>query len=320
MQYAALTGTDLPVSAVALGLANIGVRYSESDGLELLDAFRAAGGTFLDTAAVYSDWHPGETRRSERILGDWLQSRRCRSEMVIATKGGHPSLQNPGPSRLTRADLTDDLDGSLQALRIDCIDLYYLHRDDPSLDVDDILSTLEILVKEGKIRFYACSNWTASRMAEAEAAAAAHGWTGFRANQMLWSYGSRHMVPPADTTLVRMDGAMHAYHRRTQLAAVPYTSQAQGFFTKRIRQGADPALENSPYATPANEERCQALELLSQKTGVSPTALVLGFLLAQPFPTIPIVGCRTIQQLEASLEALSLGDDSLQALRHLADW
>ncbi len=319
MQYKTITGTDLRVSAVALGLANIGVRYSEPAGFKLLDAFKAAGGTFLDTAAVYSDWQPGETRRSERILGDWLQSRRCRKEMIIATKGGHPHLQNMGKSRLSRRELTEDVGGSLQSLQIDCIDLYYLHRDDPAIPAEDILATLETFVKEGKIRWYACSNWTTNRIAEAASAADTHGWTGFRANQMLWNFGSRHMTPPADPTLVRMDASMHAYHKETQLTAIPFTSQAQGFFSKLVSETDDTPLD-TPYATPDNKRRFDELQTLSPQTKASSAALVLGFLIAQPFPTIPIVGCRTIGQLQDSLTALSLNEDSLRALRDIADW
>jgi aryl-alcohol dehydrogenase-like predicted oxidoreductase len=308
---------------LALGTAQLGIRGGVRLAFALLDAFVERGGTRIDTARVYSDWVPGETGRSERIIGDWMQKRGNRGRVLIATKGGHPPLRDMGRSRLSPQEIRSDLEASLRALRTDAIDVYYVHRDDPGRPAGEIVEALEDFAREGLIRAYACSNWTAGRIREGMAWAREHGCRGFSESQVLWNIGSRAMKPPADRTMKVMDDELLALHRTTDLAAAAYSSQAGGFFSRldagggrlRIR------LRASPYATPANLRLGGVLSQTARELGRPISHLVLAWLLSREIPVLPIVGCRTLEQLEDSIAGagLHLGGDVAARLDAAAD-
>lgn len=308
MQTVPLPHAARRVSRLCLGLADIGVRYSEAEGFALLDAFRAAGGNFVDTARIYSDWVPGERQRSERILGDYLAARGDRDAWVVATKGCHMDLGAGATPRVTPQHLRADLEGSLRSLRVDCIDLYYLHRDDPTVPVEPLIDTLEACVRQGLIRAYGCSNWHAGRIRAAQAYARASGGRGFAANQMLWNLGSRAMRPPADPTLVAWDGPMAELQRTEPILAAPYAAQANGFFSKLLGEveGTDPGvLEGSPYHTDGNQRIAAGLGVLAHESGLPVSTLVLAYLFEQDFPVTPVIGPKSLAQLRSSLGALA---------------
>ena len=154
MQTFSLPNTDLAPSVLCLGGVPLGSALDERQSFAVLDAFVAHGGTFLDTAKVYADWLPGERSVSEKTLGRWLQQRKQRDRLVIATKGAHPELATMHKPRMTRQEIVADLEQSLRNLQTDVIDLYWLHRDDPQTPVAAILDTLEEQVRAGKIRAY----------------------------------------------------------------------------------------------------------------------------------------------------------------------
>ena len=172
-----IPNTSLAVFPICLGAASLGTESNRSDAFALLDAYTAAGGNFIDTARVYSDWIPGERQRSEKIIGEWISTRNNRTHIVLATKGAHPDLTHPIP-RVTPADIDADLTESLRHLRTEYIDLYWLHRDDPIQPVGPILDTLERHRRAGRIRAYGCSNWSAARITAAAQYATAAGIAG----------------------------------------------------------------------------------------------------------------------------------------------
>lgn len=132
MQLIHLPATALNVSPICLGTGEIGTRLDRNASFRLLDAYVDAGGNFLDTAHVYGDWVKDVERSiCEKTIGAWLQSRANRARIVLATKGGHPDLHTMNVPRLSRAEIIQDIDESLQFLQTDVIDLYWLHRDDP---------------------------------------------------------------------------------------------------------------------------------------------------------------------------------------------
>src|SRR3954470_479329 len=237
-----LPGTPLKVSPLCLGSVTFGNTITESESFALLDRFVAAGGNFIDTARIYSDWVPGEKHRSERIIGDWLAARRNRAELVIATKGAHPLIETPDTPRTAAAELREDLEGSLRTLRTDVIDLYWLHRDDPARPVEHFIDALNGFLREGKIRAFGASNWTAARLRRANNYARQSGQQGFAANQPFWSLGVAQSRPPSFTGYVKFDADAYRFHQETGLAVIPYTSQANGFFSKLARGDRD--LEN----------------------------------------------------------------------------
>lgn len=316
MQTRSIPGTDLSPSILALGTVPVGSTLGQTESFALLDRYLGAGGTFIDTARVYSDWLPGERNSSEKMIGRWLAARNNRSSIILATKGAHPPLDDMQRARMSRADITHDLEGSLRDLGTDHIDLYWLHRDDPAHPVEDVIDTLDDLANTGHIRHYGASNWTAGRIVAANAYARQTGKRPFVANQMMWSLAAPNPAGMLDDTLVEMDAPTLALHTRTGLTAVPYTSQANGFFSGRYERGV--ALPDSPAArsvqrlfyNDANFNRLERARDLAARLGWSPTRVILAYLRARPFPVFPIIGPRTLQQLDDSLPA---GDLTLDA-------
>jgi aryl-alcohol dehydrogenase-like predicted oxidoreductase len=303
----ALPGTGLTVSPLCLGGVPFGNTITEAESFALLDRFVALGGNFLDTARIYSDWVPGELRRSERILGDWLQARGNRSRLVIATKGAHPFIDSLRTPRTSAAEIRDDLEGSLRALRSEVIDLYWLHRDDATRPVEHFVDLLNVFLHEGKIRAFGGSNWSAARLRAANDYARKTGQWGFTANQPLWCLGSAQARPPADQGLAKFDRAAYDFHRETGLAVTPYTPQANGFFSKLAlpadRRPAD--LAQNAFHTPPNLAAAAVADRIARERGVPLSAIVLAYLWShRPFPVVPVVGCRTLAQLEEAVAAL----------------
>lgn len=306
MNRVLLPHTDLHVSPLCLGTALFGADIDDRTSFAMLDRFVENGGNFLDTARIYSDWLPGERHRSERVLGDWLRSRGNRDAVVLATKGAHPDLASPTVPRSSTREIREDLEGSLRSLGVDAIDLYWLHRDDPTRPVEHFIDLLDGFQREGLIRAFGASNWPADRLQAAHAYALRSGRPGFVANQPMWCLGSRPARPSSIPGLVRFDAAAHAFHAETGLAVIPYSSQANGYFTKiALPVEQRPAsLADHPFHTPANIAASAVVRDLAAARGVAPSAIVLAYLWSRPFPVVPIVGCRTLSQLEDSLHAI----------------
>ncbi len=321
MNRITLPATSLSVSPLCIGGAFFGVNPPERETLALLDHFAGAGGNFIDSARIYSDWVPGELRRSERVLGDWMKSHGRREELVISTKGAHPFIDSLDIPRTSSVEIQDDLDGSLSTLRTGHIDLYWLHRDNPHLPVEHFIELLNGFVRAGKIRHFGASNWSVARMREANAYAQKTGQQGFVANQPGWSLGCQHARPPQDPSLVRFDATADAFHRETGLTANPYSSQAGGFFTKLSlpadRRPAD--FEQNEFYTPINLATGKVVIEMAARHKVSPNAIVLAYLWsARSYPVVPIIGARSLAHLDDSIAATSL-TLTLEERRQLED-
>lgn len=306
MRTQTLPSTDLTVSEICLGTGEIGGTLDLAASFALLDRYIGAGGNFIDTAHVYNDWIPGERSRSEKMIGDWMKARGSREKIVLATKGGHhPVDGSPYVNRITPPEILLDLEESLANLGVDQVDLYWLHRDNTALPTGEILLTLEKAREQGKIRYYGASNWRAERLEEAADFAHRNGLPGFVADQMLWSAAVADANAIEDQTIVVMDETLFEYHRRTGLAALAYTSQANGLFAKMasgtLETTSPELLEQFPPQP--NRERYARIQQVVQDTGLTLTQVILGWLLSQPFVTIPIIGPKRLDHLEDSLTA-----------------
>lgn len=305
MNYTTIPKTELKPAAICLGSTHIGSAIDRDSSFELFDIYAEHGGNFIDTASVYANWLPGERNISEKTIGQWLKLRKNRAEIIIGTKGAHPELATMYIPRLSPAEIGSDLNDSLKNLQTEVIDLYWLHRDDPGRPVEEILETLNEQVKEGKIRYFGCSNWQTARIRAAQTYAAEHGLQSFVANQMMWSLAQTDPTGIKDKTIVGMDELMKQYHLETGLAAVPYSSQGNGLF-QRLAQGTLEQMDaqaRATYQVEENRQRFERIKHVAAATGLSVTEIVLGYLQSQPFTTIPIVGCRTKGQLQDSLRA-----------------
>jgi aryl-alcohol dehydrogenase-like predicted oxidoreductase len=307
MRYTAIPKTDLVPSVLCLGTGGAGANYDRAATFAMLDAFVEQGGNFVDTAHIYNDWIPGERSRSEKLLGAWMQERRSRSSVLLATKGAHPDLAHMQVGRLSPAEIAADLEESLRFLQVETVDLYWLHRDDRSRPVEEILETLAAQAQAGKLRYFGCSNWGLERIQAAVQYAAGQGVPGFVGVQNLWSLArpNPEAILRRDPTLAVMDDELWRYHRQTGLAAIPYTSQANGFFQKMDQGGeiALPAGLARQYLSPETRGRYQRLKALSQQTGLNTTQIGLGFLTSQPFATCPVIGPQSLAQLKDCLAA-----------------
>ncbi len=305
MKTLTIPNTDFSVSAVCLGTGSFGSSVTWDDAFKLLDAFVAAGGNFLDSARIYASWLPDGANASERTVGEWLSHSGLRGQITLATKGAHPDLNTMHISRLSPEDLRHDIEASLHYLQTDCIDLYWLHRDDRSIPVGEIIDALNVHLQAGQIRALGCSNWRVDRIRAANAYAQTHGLAGFVANQPLWSLAAPNREAISDKTLVLMDAEDVAFHRETGLAAIPYTSQAKGYFTK-LANGTLKDSDKRQYDSDLNRERARRGHELAARYGVSITAIALSYLMSQSFPTIPIIGPKTRAQLDDCLEFIDL--------------
>ena len=308
MRYAEFCGRQTAV--IALGTMDFGGRIEESRAREFMDAYVEIGGNFIDTARIYGDFARKIQGGSEQVIGRWMEDRRCRDSIVLGTKGGHPDPSDMHSGRLSRGEILDDMRRSLDNLRTDCVDIYWLHRDDPTRPVEDILESLTTLVEQGMTRYVGVSNWRTERIVEANASAARHGLVKLYANQPQFSLARQVVVE--DDTLCQMDSQTYAMHVKENLPCVCFSSQAKGFLSK-MDQGGEAILPDKArrrYLCEENLavfERCRAL---SAQTGLSVNAIALAFLTSQPFPTFPIAGVSKMEHIDALREA---GDAILTA-------
>ena len=299
MKKLTLPDSDLTVSAIGYGTADLGVGMTDGDVASLLGAFRDAGGTFVDTAHVYAFWTPAGAGSSECAIGRYLAANRW-DDVVVATKGGHPGL--PGYRTTDRwldpGRVHADIEDSLGRLRTDRIDLYYLHRDDLDLSVEEIIDMLNDEIRAGTIREIAASNWSVARIESANEYARKRGLHGFVASQVEWSLAYKRPAEPkprGDQTIVAQEQDIE-FHRRSGMPLCAYASTARGFFAQSSEDR--PGYDNDV----SRQRRVRARELAAQK-GCTPTQIALAWLMNQPFPCIPLTGTVNADHLSENLGA-----------------
>jgi aryl-alcohol dehydrogenase-like predicted oxidoreductase len=286
--------SDLSVLPLCLGGNVFGWTLDEKGSFAVLDAYAAAGGNFIDTADVYARWAPGNAGgESETIIGRWMASRGNRNDVVLATKVGAM-----GP--LNEQHIHPQIEASLARLRTDHIDLYYVHRDDPSTPLPDTLSVLDALVREGKVRHLAASNYSAERLREALDLSDAHDLAGFVALQPRYNLVERE----------GFEGDLLALCRERGLACLPYQALAGGFLSGKYRRGATITGPRSHEVAPHADERgwaaLEALEATARVRGASVAACALAWLGAQPTVAAPLASATSPGQLAELLSSLTL--------------
>lgn len=319
MRYRHLTRTELSVSSVCLGCADFGGSIDAAGAFDLLDRYVAGGGNFLDTAHFYGRWLPGGESVSELLIGRWMAARGNRDAIVVGTKGGHPEFSpgfetRPLRHRLSAAEIGADLESSLTHFRTDYIDLYWLHYDDPSRPVGDMIDALDAQVRRGNIRWFGLCNWSAARLREANAYCAVHDIRGFVASQVLWNLASHNRAALWVDGLQSMSGDMRSFHREHDIAAVPYSAQAGGFFSKYARsdfaEDARFARLRAWYMNPESARRAARVARYAAESGHEPSQIALACLINQPFTTVPIVGPKNAEQLQSCVAAADIALDA----------
>lgn len=305
---AKLGATDLDVFPICLGTNVFGWTADRDDTFAVLDAYLAAGGNFLDTADLYMANAPGNSGgESEALIGEWLRSRGTRDQVVIATKVG----MLPDRPGLSAQNIRAAAEDSLRRLGVDHIDLYYAHRDDESVPQEETMATFDELVRSGKVRHLAASNFSAQRLESALAISDQHGLARYQALQPHYNLVER----------AGYEDDLAPLAEREKLPVLPYFALAKGFLTGKYRPGDTSS--DSPRAEGARgylDERgvkvLTALEEVATLRGVPEAAVALAWLRARPNVAAPIASARNTGQLGALLSAaeLELTADELDRL------
>jgi aryl-alcohol dehydrogenase (NADP+) len=286
--------TDLDVFPLCLGGNVFGWTADEAQSYEVLDAYLAAGGNFIDTANSYLVEHG----RSETIIGRWFADRGNRDQVVLATKVG--GGRDPKFRNLRAETIESEAEASLERLQTDHVDLYYAHFDDQETPLEESLHAFDGLVKAGKVRHIAASNYSPERLRAALELQREHGLAEFTVLQPHYNLVEREF----ERTLLPVAESW-------DLAVLPYFGLAKGFLTGKYRPGGEAI--DSPRAEAAREylenggaDVLTALDEVAAAHDVTVAAVALAWLRAQPHIVAPIASARNTDQLQQILPAAGL--------------
>lgn len=299
MEYRLLGTSGLVVSRLCLGTMTFGNETDREGAFAQLDAFVEAGGTFIDTADVYSHGV------SEEIVGGWLAARPgVRDQVVVATKGRFPMNSHPNGVGLSRRHLADALDASLRRLGVDSIDLYQLHAWDALTPIEEYLRFIDDAVSRGKIHYFGLSNFTGWQLAAVVERARAHNWTAPVSLQPQYNLLTRQIeleIVPAATEY--------------GLGMMPWSPLAGGWLSGKYRRdevprgatrlGENPHRGMEDYDRRDSETTWTVLDVVAEvadEAGLTMAQVALAWLADRPQVAAPILGNRTTEQLAASLK------------------
>ena len=321
VEYRKLGRSGLKVSALALGTMQFGWTADEAASFQVLDAFAEAGGNLIDTADIYSRWAPGTPGGvSEEIIGRWLKAQGHREDFVIATKVRGLMRAGILHKGLNRRHIRAAAEASLKRLQIDYIDLYQVHFVDRDTPIDETLEALDLLVKDGLVRYIGASNYPAWRLVEA-----------------LWVSDKRNLarfvsLQPEYSLAQPVRAGFERELAQACLAfgvgVLPYSPLAGGFLSGKYRRGQPlPAsvrageIQQRLYSD-QNLDTVDALHAIAENRSATPAKIALAWLLAQPWVTAPIVGANSVAQLRDLLGAvdLKLTPEEVERLNTVSDW
>jgi len=298
-----LPQTNLNVSNLCFGGNVFGWTADQDQSFALLNRFTELGGNFIDTSDVYSSWKEGnQGGESETIIGNWTSSKANRDQVVIATKVAMLEARKG----LSKQNIVLACEDSLRRLKTDYIDIYYAHSDDLETPLEETLEGFNELVVSGKVRYIAASNYTFDRLGQALSISEANGFAKYIALQNRYSLVARE---PYES-----DGAKSV--TEYGISGLPYSTLGSGFLSGKYRPGAEVSSARAEGVTNnyVNEENFALLERLEKvalEHSVSTTAVALEWLRNQPGVTVPIASGRTIEQLDALMQSVSLNSAEL---------
>lgn len=310
MEYRFLGKTGVKVSAMCLGCMTFGNEADEETSTQIIDAFLAAGGNFLDTANVYS------RGLSEEIVGRALFGRR--RDVVLATKVRFTMGDGPNDVGASRFHIVRSVEDSLRRLQTDVIDLYQIHAWDPATPLEETMRALDDLVRQGKVLYLGVSNFAAWQTMKALCVSAVNGLARFDCVQPQYSLIEREiereLIP-----LCLSEG----------LGVIPWSPLGGGFLTGKYTRESQPSearltkMRSAPFenvwdkrATERNWATLDVVRQVAAARGVTPAQVAIAWVMAQPGVTAPIIGARNLDQLHDNLLAaeLQLTPDELNTL------
>jgi len=300
MKKRKLGNSGLEVAPLALGGNVFGWTIDEPASFQVLDAFVAAGFNFVDTAAMYSIWKPGNKGgESETILGNWMKKSGNRKKVLIATKVGMDL--GAGKRGLSKDYILRAAEASLSRLQTDYIDLYQAHTDNATVPLHETLEAFGHLVKQGKARAIGASNYSGPRLSEALEVSKKHGLRRYESVQPLYNLYDR-----AD-----YEATLEPVCRENGIGVIPYYSLASGFLTGKYRSESDLAKSArgggvKKYLNARGFRILEALDQTAKKYSSTPAKISLAWLLTRPTITAPIASATNLTQLLELLDATTL--------------
>ena len=306
MQYVRLGRTGLRVSRLCLGTMNFGPLTSEADSFAIMDRALELGINFFDTANVYG-WKMGEGI-TEQIIGRWFaQGGGRREKVVLATKVYGKMGDWPNESRLSALHIRRACEASLRRLQTDYIDLYQMHHIDRDTPWEEIWQAMEQLVREGKVLYVGSSNFAGWHIAQANEAAQRRNFMGLVSEQSLYNLSARMIE-------LEVIPACQSYG----VGIIPWSPLGGGLLGGVLQKVAEGRRADARMQERIEKHRAQleAYEGFCREIGERPADVALAWLLRQPAVTAPIIGPRTLDQLNDSLRALeiTLNDEALARL------
>lgn len=304
MEYRKLGRTGLKVSELCMGTMQFGWTADEDLSHRILSQSWERGINFIDTADVYSRWvegNPGGV--AEEIIGRWMkQSGIPRDQLVIATKVRGRMGEGPNAEGLSRVHIMEAVEASLRRLQVEWIDLYQTHYPDDDTPIEETLRALDDLVQQGKVRYIGCSNYNAWKLMQALWTSDAHGLARFDSLQPHYSLAHR----------AEFERELADVCRRYGVGVIPYSPLAAGFLTGKYRR--DDPVPDSDRASGVQRRYfndkgwgiLEAVEQVAESREVSFSQVALAWQLTQPVITSPIIGPRTLDQLDDNLGAAGL--------------
>ena len=304
----ALGKTNLQVHPLCLGGNVFGWSATPAGSQLVLDAYADAGGNFIDSADMYSQWHDGNIGgESETIIGDWMKSRGNRADIIVATKVAKLSTR----AGLAAANIAAAAEDSLRRLGTEYIDIYYAHHDDESVPLEESLTAFHKLVTAGKVRYIAASNYSADRLAKALKISRELGISEYL------------LLQPHYNAIVRneYEGALLALAVKEEIAVLPYFALAAGFLTGKYQPGVaveSVRAEDMPeYMNDRGWAILQALADIAAQHNAPIAATALAWLRAQPGIAAPIASARTPEQLSQLLPIVELSPEQIAQVNAL---
>jgi aryl-alcohol dehydrogenase-like predicted oxidoreductase len=300
-----LPKTDLQVHPLCLGGNVFGFSADVKNSEDVLNYYFDNGGNFVDTADMYSQWAPGHVGgESETIIGNWMKKRGNRSQMVIATKVSKLDTR-PG---LKAANIAAACDDSLRRLQTDYIDLYYAHQDDPDTPIEETLGAFDSLIKAGKVRYIAASNFTPARLQESLDIAKNLNFASYVACQDQYNLMDRDYETTLRDTV-----------EKNGLSEIPFYGLARGFLSGKYRPGVTvesvraTGVANS-YAHERGWAMLEKLDQIAKERQTSVSAIALAWLRAQPTVSTPIASATKLEQIKELMPIVELDSSTIESL------
>jgi aryl-alcohol dehydrogenase-like predicted oxidoreductase len=309
MNYRNLGKSGLKVSQLCLGTNNFGGQTSEEASLKIVNKALDCGINVIDTANIYTGG------KSEEIIGKAVKGRR--DEAIIATKVGFGTVEGPNRSGLSRKHILNQVEHSLKSLQTDFIDIYYMHRFDPETPLEETLRTFDYLVRQGKVRYLACSNFTAWQIAKAHEICETHDLEKLIAVQ-----------PPYNLLQRDIEEDIIPYCQQEGLGILTYTPLMGGFLTGKYSKSSPPPagsrFEYNPRlwkraSQESNFAVLEQIEKVADEVGIPVPKLAISWILKNPALTAPIVGASNVGQVEENcrITEINLSDETYQRLNEL---